>query len=459
MLVALLALLVDPKPGSAKEPQGVRGAFLDFTQDPFFNDEKQSVRFTQDGLLVLQDGKIRDFGRHEDLKKKYGDLEIISYPEKLIIPGLIDCHVHYPQTRVVAVFGNQLLEWLTATVFPEELKFENPDYARKVASFFLDDMLHRGTTTVLSFTATFPESVDIFFEEASKRNMRVIAGLTGIDREGFAPDAYRDTAESFYRDSKTLYQKWHGHGRNLYAVTPRFAFGCSDEMLRRAGGLYKELPGVYVNTHLSENISEVAGVKTRFPDAANYLDVYDRAGLVGPRCVFGHAIHLSESEFKRMSDSGAAIAFCPSSNMFLGSGLFKIGEAKSRRTPVRLGVGTDVGGGDNFGMLAVLKDAYKVGMLQDYRLSAFKLLYLATRGSAEALYLGDKLGTFDPGKEADFAVLDLVATPELASRNRDPQINSLDQLAFKTFGLLTLAGDRGVVATYVAGKKLYERAR
>ncbi len=457
VLGAILAAIAGPGFSWAKEPEAVRGAFLDFTSDPFYHDENQSVRLIQDGLLVIEGGRIKDFGRYDDLKTKYKDLETVAYPRRLIVPGFIDCHVHYPQTRVVAAYGNQLLEWLTASIFPEELKFKDRAYAREVASFFLDDMLGRGTTTVLSFTTTFPESVDVFFEEASKRNMRVIAGLTGIDLKGFAPDAYLDTAESFHRDSKALYQRWHGKGRNLYAVTPRFAFGCSEDMLKRAGELYHELPGVYVNTHLSENRSEVEGVKKRFPGASSYLDVYDRAGLVGPRCVFGHSIHLSEPEFKRLSDSGAAIAFCPSANMFLGSGLFKIARAKSQRTPVRVGMGTDVGGGDNFGILAVLKDAYKVGMLQDYRISAFKLLYLATRGSAEALYLGDKLGTFDPGKEADFVVLDLMATPELAARNRGPGIRSLDEAAFKTFGLIMLADHRAVAATYVAGRRLYEK--
>jgi guanine deaminase len=457
LLVAWFAANVVSGPCCAQEPEAIRGAFLDFTNDPFFNPVRQSVRFTPDGLLVLEDGKFKDFGRYSDLKEKYLHLAAVSYPDRLIVPGLVDCHIHYPQTRIVAAYGNQLLEWLTASVFPEEIKFKDAGYARDVASFFLDEMIRRGTTTVMSYTTTFPGSVDVFFEEATRRNMRVIAGLTGIDRNGFAPDAYLDTAESFYRDSKALYHKWHGKGRNLYAVTPRFAFGCSDEMLKRAGELYQELEGVYVNTHLSENRSEVAGVKTRFPDAANYLDVYDRAGLVGPRCVFGHSIYLNDSEFQRMSASGASIAFCPSSNLFLGSGLFKIAEAKSPRNPVRVGMGSDMGGGDNFGMLAVLKDAYKVGMLQGYSLSAFKLLYLATRGSAQALYLEEKVGTFDPGKEADFVVLDLMATPELASRNRSAAISSLDEVAFKTFGLIMLADTRAVAASYVAGKKLYER--
>lgn len=457
VLISCSATIAGSRAGRAQEPHAVRSAFVDFVKDPIYSDEKQSIRFIQDGLLVVEDGKIKDFGRYDDLKTKYAGIDTVTYPDRLIVPGFIDCHVHYPQTRCVAAYGNQLLEWLTTSVFPEEIKFKDPKYAREVASFFLDNMLRRGTTTMLSFTTTFPETVDIFFEEASKRNMRVIAGLTGIDVKGFAPDDYVDTAETFYRDSKALYKKWHGNGRNLYAVTPRFAFGSTDEMLKLAGTLYKELPGVYMNTHLSENRSEIAGVKTRFPNAANYLDVYDRAGLVGPRSVFGHSIHLSESEFERMSASGAAIAFCPSSNMFLGSGLFKLAEAKSPRRPVRVGMGSDMGGGDNFGMLAVLKDAYKVGMLQDYKLSAFKLLSMATRGSAEALYLEDKLGTFDPGKEADFVVLDVMATPELASRNRSPELGSLDDVAYKTFGLFMLDADRGVAATYVAGKKLYER--
>ena len=457
VLLASLGLLAVSRQCQAKEPQAIRCAFLDFVKDPFYNSEEESVRFVRDGLLVVEDGKIKDFGRYDDLKAKYADIGTVSYPDRLAMPGFIDCHTHFPQTRVVAAYGNQLLEWLTTSIFPEELKFNDPAYAREVASFFLDEMLRRGTTTVLTYTTTFPGSVDVFFEEASKRNMRVIAGLTGIDRKGFAPDSYIDTADSFYRDSKALYHKWHGKGRNLYAVTPRFAYGCTDEMLKRVGELYKELPGVYMNTHLSENRSEIAGVKERFPEAANYLDVFGRVGVVGPRCVFGHSIHLGESEFKRLSDSGASIAFCPSSNMFLGSGLFKIAEAKSPKTPIRVGMGADIGAGDNFGILGTLKDAYKVGMLQDYRLSAFKSLYLGTRGSAEALYLDDKLGTFDPGKEADFVVIDLMATPTLAARNQSPQIGSLDELAYKTFGLIMLAEDRAIAATYVAGKKLYTR--
>lgn len=456
LLVAVLIWLSGSM-SQAGELQGIRGSFFDFVRDPFFAEEKESIRFIPDGLLIIEDGKIKVFGTYESMREKYGDLKITSHSGKLIMPGFIDCHIHYPQTRMVAAYGNQLLEWLNASVWPEEIKFRNKEYARQVASFFLDEMLRCGTTTVQSYTTTFPDSVDAFFEEASKRNMRVIAGLTGIDRKGQAPDDYRDTAESFYVNSKKLIQKWHGKERNLYAVTPRFAAGSTEQQLRRAGELRKQHPDVYVNTHLSENPSEIRLVAKLFPMCTDYLNVYERFGLVGPRCNFGHAVHLSDSEFERLSRAGASIAFCPSSNLFLGSGLFKIGKAKSSRTPVRVGLGTDVGGGNNFSQLLVLKDAYKVGMLQDYKISAFKGLYLATRGGADALYLEDKLGSFDPGKEADFVVFDVMATPELAFRNQSPEIRSLDDLAFKTFGLMMLGDSRAVCATYVAGKRLYEK--
>jgi guanine deaminase len=248
----VLTLSLIAAPTHAAETRAVRSAFLDFIGDPFYLEEKQSVRFVPDGLLIIEDGKIKDFGHFEELKKKYRDVETITYKNRLIMPGFIDCHVHYPQTRVVAAYGNQLLEWLTTSIFPEELKFSDSKYARKVASIFLEEMLSSGTTTVQSFATTSPVSVEVFFEEAEKRNMRVITGLTGIDRKGFAPDEYLDTAESFYQNSKKLCKKWHGRGRNLYAITPRFAFGSTDKQLELAGQLRKEIKGVYMNTHLSE---------------------------------------------------------------------------------------------------------------------------------------------------------------------------------------------------------------
>jgi guanine deaminase len=431
----------------------VRSAFLDFVGDPFLHDHAECVRFIPDGLLVIEGDKIKDFGPYADLRSKYAHLSVVTYADRLIVPGLIDCHVHYPQSRMIASFGNQLLEWLDAFVWPEEIKFRDAHYARSVASFFLDQMLRAGTTTVQSYTTTFPDSVDVFFEEASKRNMRVIAGLTGIDEA--APAGYRDTAESFYEGSKALYQKWHGKGRNLYAVTLRWALGSTDEQLRRTGNLYQELPDVSFNSHLSENLEETQLLKKRFPWARDYLDVFERFGLLGPRCNFGHAIHLSNSEFERLAQSSSSIAFCPSSELFLGSGLFKIATAKENG--VRVGLGSDIGAGNFFCLLRVLNDAYKVGMLQGYRLGPFEGLFLTTRGGAEALHLADKIGSFAVGNEADFAVLDPLATPELAQRNLNTGFGSLEEVAFKLFGIMML-GHAGVVdATYVAGKRVHTK--
>lgn len=459
MVAGLLTLLGGPATADDSGPHGIRGAFLDFLKDPFYFSEEESVRFIADGLLVVQDGKIKDFGPYQDLAARYANLPITAYRDKLMMPGFIDTHVHYVQSRITGAFGKHKPEWLHDYIFPEEIRCRDPKYAREVARFYLDEMLRVGTTTMQTFTTPFPDSVDVFFEEASKRNMRVIAGLTGVDRPGEGPEGYADTASSFYENSKALYDRWHGKGRNLYAVSPRYAPGCTDELLARAGELYKNLPGVYLNTHIAEPISDSALVKKLFPDSTDYLNVFERHGLIGPRSTFGHAIWLSDSEFERVAKTGSGLSFCPSSNLFLGSGLFKIAKAKSTATPTRVSLGTDMAGGNYFSHLKVLNDAYKVCILQDYRLSAFKGFYLATRGGAEALYLDDKLGSFDPGKEADFVVWDLMATPELAARNRTAEIRSLGDLENKAFGLMVLGDDRAVTATYVAGKRLYERSK
>jgi len=462
MARSILAILALALPGIlfAGEPQGIRGAFMDFVNDPFLHTETESVRYQPDGLLVVEDGKIKAFGAFAEVKAKYPGIPVTVFPAgQLITPGLIDSHVHYPQTRILGAFGNTLLEWLNVSVWPEEMKFRDKGYARTVAKLFIDDLLRHGTTSAQIFTTTYPDSVDAIFEEASSRNMRVIAGLTGIDRKGQAPPEFLDTAESFYQNSRKLIAKWHGQGRNLYAVTPRFAPGSTKEQLQRAGDLLREFPGVWLNTHLSENQNEVALAHELYPESTDYLNIYERFGLVGPRFTGGHGVWLSESEFARLSKAGAAIAFCPSSNLFLGSGLFKIAMAKEASRPVRVGLGTDMGGGNYLSLLQVLGDAYKVGMLQQgFKIGAFRGFFLATRGSAEALYLDDKLGTFDPGKEADFAVFDLRANPTMAARNDTSEIRTLDQLGFKAFGLITTGGDgREVVATYVAGKRLYAR--
>ncbi len=435
----------------------IRGAFLDFVDDPFYAPEEESARYLQDGLLVIEDGKIKAFGAYADLHSDYGDIPTTVYDERLIMPGFIDTHIHYPQTEIIAAYGEQLLEWLEQYVFPVEGKFQDEAYAQKVAEIFLDQLLSNGTTTALVFAAVFPQSVEAFFEAAERRNLCMIAGKVMMDRN--APDFLCDSADASYHETKALIQKWHKRGRLRYAVTPRFAITSTNEQLRKAGELLEEFPDVYMHTHISENVDEVAWVKELFPECEGYLDAYDQAGLVRERCVFAHGIHLTDSEFQRLSEAGSAIAFCPTSNLFLGSGLFKIEQAKSAEYPVKVGLGTDVGAGTSFSMLQTANEAYKVAQLRQQKLSPFKALFLATLGGARALCLEDTLGNFEIGKAADFIVLDARATPLMAFRNASTTPSTLTELADRVFSLMMMGDDRAVQATYILGELAYQRAR
>jgi guanine deaminase len=441
--------------GSTSSLQAIRGCFLDFIADPFYEPESDCVRYFPDGLLIVENGCIKDFGTYEQLQPQYANLPLLHYPGTLIMPGFVDTHIHYPQCEMVAAYGEQLLEWLNQYTFPTESKFQDPNHARKIAAFFLDELLRNGTTTALVFAAVYPESVDAFFEEASQRNLRMIAGKVMMDRN--APDFIRDTAESAYWETKQLIQKWHKKGRLLYAVTPRFAITSTNEQLTLAGKLLQEFPDVYLHTHLSENIKEVESVAALFPNAKGYLDVYDQAGLVCERSVFAHGVQLTQDEFKRLSEAKAAIACCPTSNLFLGSGLFKFDQAKSTAHPVKLGLGTDIGAGTSFSMLQTTSEAYKVAQLQGQSLSAFKSLYLATLGGAEALCLEDKIGNFEVGKEADFIVINVQATPLMALRTPHFPVQSLSELAEAVFALTILGDDRAIQAVHIAGALAYER--
>jgi guanine deaminase len=431
--------------------KAIRGAFLDFIDDPFFVSETDSVRYVMDGLLVIDEsGKILDFGRYDDLSAQYSDVFTEVYRDRLIMPGFIDTHIHFPQTAMMAAYGEQLLEWLTKYTFPTEHKFKDKAYARQVADLFLDELLRNGTTTALVFAAVYPQSCEAFFEAAQARNLRMIAGKTMMDRN--APDYLCDTAASSYHETKTLIKKWHKNGRLLYAVTPRFAITSTPEQLQMASKLLAEYPDVYLHTHLSENIDEVATVQELFPDCDGYLNAYDRAGLVKAKSVFAHGVQLTETEFARLSEAEAAIAFCPTSNLFLGSGLFKIEQAKSSDRPVKVGLGTDIGAGTSFSMLQTTNEAYKVAQLRHQKLSPFQALFLATLGGARALALGDILGNFDPGKEADLVVLNPQATPLLALRNPEPTAKTLEALAELAFSLVIMGDDRAVDATYILGQ-------
>jgi guanine deaminase len=445
--------MVQPPSATLK---AIRGAILDCVDDPFFVPESSAVRYFPDGLLVLDQGEIVAVGSFQELQRQFGDLPTTTYADKLIVPGLIDTHVHYPQTEMIACYGEQLLEWLERYTFPTERKFADKAYARQVAEFFLDELLKNGTTTALVLAAVFADSADAFFAAAADRNLRMIAGKVMMDRH--APDYLCDTAETSYQESRALIQRWHHQGRLLYAVTPRFAITSSEAQLTLAGKLLEEFPDVYLHSHLSENLDEIAWVKELFPACSGYLDAYDQFGLVNDRSIFAHGIHLTDDEYQRLSEVGATIAFCPTSNLFLGSGLFNLERAKVRDCPIKVGLGTDVGAGTSFSLLQTTNEAYKVAQLRQQSLSAFKALFLATLGGARSLSLEASLGNFDPGKEADFIVLDPQATPLMAFRNGDQLPADLEALANTVFSLIMMGDDRTVYATYILGELAYERA-
>ncbi|MEI2514090.1 guanine deaminase [Acinetobacter soli] len=437
---------------SFSAPQAIiRGRFLDIQSLVNQADQiAEHVRYLEDGAMLIEQGKIVAFDHWANLKEHLPThVEITHYHEQLIIPGMIDTHIHYPQTEMVGAYGEQLLSWLNTYTFPTELQFKDAAYAKEIAEFFLDELLKNGTTTALVFCTVHPESVDALFEAAQVRQMRMVAGKVLMDRH--APDGLCDTAERAYNESKALIEKWHGKGRALYAITPRFAPTSTPEQLARAGQLKQEFPDVYVHTHLSENKDEIAWVKDLFPEQTGYLDVYQHYGLTGKRSVFAHCVHLEEHEWDCMHQTDSAIAFCPTSNLFLGSGLFPLKKTWDKQ--VKVGLGTDIGAGTSFSLLQTVNEAYKVQQLQGDKLSAYESFYHATLGGAKALDLDDKLGNFALGKEADFVVLDLKATALQALRQS--RAKSLEDALFALF---TMGDDRNVESTYVYGQKVYQKA-
>ncbi|EHL96687.1 guanine deaminase [Acetobacteraceae bacterium AT-5844] len=429
--------------------RALRGTVLTFTGDPFLaEDPAATLSITEDALVVMEDGVVAAVTPyHPDHERA---LEVVHYPDAILCPGFIDCHVHYPQTQMIGAYGAQLLDWLNRYTFPTEEQFADPAHAAEVARLFLAELLRNGTTTAAVYCTVHPQSVEAFFTESHRLNTRMIAGKMLMDRN--APAALLDTAESGHADSKALIERWHGKGRQLYAVTPRFAPTSSPEQLEAAGRLWREHPGTYLQTHLSENEAEVAWVEELFPDRHGYLDVYDKAGLTGRRAIFGHAVHLTEAEFACCHRTGSALAHCPTSNLFLGSGMFRLAEAKRRGRPVCVGLGTDLGAGTSFSQLRTLGEAYKVAHANGTALDALHGFYLATRGGAQALDLERIIGSIAPGYEADIVVLDLKATPLLAFRMAHAQ----DWLE-KLFVLMTLGDDRAIRATWVAGELRHAR--
>ncbi len=436
-----------------KSLKGIRGEALTFVADPFINSYRKCYRHWKDALIVVSDGRIIDIGNYDDIAHRHPQLtDIDTYTDALIMPGFIDCHVHYVQVSMLGSYGDTLLNWLDSYTFPTEANFAQKDFAEENAKVFFRQILSQGTTTANVFATTFETSVDAFFEESERYNTRMISGKVLQDRN--LPDNLKDPSpEESIALSEKLLKKWHGRGRQMYAIIPRFAPTCSETQLRLAGELYRRYinKGVYMHTHLDEAPGEIEWVKELFPDSENYTEVYRRFGLIDRRSVMAHCCLVKEEEWQLLHNHECGVAHCPSSNLFLGGGQFKYWEAKRASRPCRVGIGTDVGGGTNFSIPRQLGEAYKVAMLQQRSINAEKCFYLATRGGAEALHLENTIGTLSPGFEADIAVIDLKPT-EYAEWRLGFTKNIFDKL----FVLQTLGVSSLIKATYVAGKKVYD---
>ncbi|MDE1916586.1 MAG: guanine deaminase [Sphingomonadales bacterium] len=426
-------------------PQGFRAEILSVPHDPL-HAGAEAVRHDADGLLVVENGIVAARGPYDALIERFPGLDVEDCRGRLMVPGFVDTHIHYPQTERIAAYGLQLLGWLDEHIFPAERAFADVAHARDVSDFFLGELLRHGTTSALVFATVHATSVDALFEAAVSRNMRIASGKVLMD---LGPEGLRDTPETGRSETEALIARWHGKGRLTYAVTPRFALTSSDEQLAVAGDLLAAHPDTLLHTHMSENVDEIAAVLGRFPQASDYLDVYDRFGLVGRRSIFAHGIHLSDRECCRLHDSGAGIALCPTSNLFLGSGLFDL--ARLDAHGVKLGMGSDVGAGTSLSMLATMGEAYKVCQLRGHPLDPFRALHLATAGGAAMLGMGAQVGSLSEGQEADFLLLDHAATPLSARRCAGLP------LADRLFAMQILGDDRFVARTYIAGALAHDR--
>ncbi|CAN5437241.1 guanine deaminase [soil metagenome] len=422
----------------------VRGQIVSFGPSDVLHEEKGA-------LVIGDDGRILWRGPRTALPLAFASAPADDFGDCLVLPGFIDAHIHFPQYRMLAAPGRDLLDWLQRFTFPEEARFADAAHAAAAAGVFLDRLAANGTTCALAFSSVHKVCADALFRAAADRGMALVTGKTMMDRD--VPESVRDDPETGARESEELYRAWHGQSRLCYAVTPRFAVTSSEAQLKIAGELLASLPGALMQTHLSESAVEIARVAELFPAAKDYTDVYDRFGLLGERSLFAHGIHLSERECARLSESGSAVIHCPTSNTFLGSGLMPMAHLANQDRLVRLGIGTDVGGGTSYSMLATIAEAYKVQMLTGFRPSAADLFRLATSGNAARLHLGDEIGSLDHGKWADLVILDPLATPVLAARHALSQ--SLEDVLFS---LMILGDDRAVRATYIAGRKVHERS-
>ncbi|WP_395002552.1 guanine deaminase [Cypionkella sp.] len=416
------------------------GQVLTFDADPF-REGLQAARHESRGAVVVQNGKILAHGPAERLRANYPTARVTDYGKCLISAGFIDAHVHYPQTAIIASWGKRLIDWLNSYTFPEEMRFADPAYAAQISNRYLDLALAHGTTSMCSYATIHPQSVEAFFTAASARGLRAFAGKTCMDRN--APAGLQDSAQSAYDDSKALLQRWHGAGRLSYVITPRFSPTSSPDQLAALGALWAEYPDCLMQTHLSEQIDEIAWVRDLYPAARDYLDTYEAYGLLGPRGVYGHAIHLTEREKHRLRAVDASLVHCPTSNTFIGSGLFDSTLAQD----IRVGLATDTGGGSSFSMLRTMAAAYEVAQLRGKALHPAELWWLATAGSARALHAQDQIGNIAKGMEADLTILDLASTPAIAQASA--RAEDIWQALFPT---IMLGDDRAIRATWIGGK-------
>lgn len=415
------------------------GQVIRYAGDPF--DTPDAAQPLTHGAVLVDQGRILAVGEASALRAQAPEATVHHYGQKLISAGFVDAHVHYPQTAIIASWGKRLIDWLNTYTYPEEMRFADRAYADLIANRYLDLVLARGTTTVCTYATIHPESVEAIFTAAQSRGMRVFAGKTCMDRN--APPDLCDTAQTAYDDSKALLRRWHGVDRLSYVFTPRFAPTSTPEQLAALGALWREHPGCLMQTHLSEQKDEIAWVRALFPQSRDYLDTYEAQGLLGEGAVYGHAIHLEERERARLIEAGASLVHCPTSNTFIGSGLFDMGLARS----LRVGLATDTGGGSSFSMLRTMAAAYEVAQLRGQSLHPAQLWWLATQGSARALRCEDKIGNIAPGLEADFVVIDLASTPAIAQAAA--RADDLWQALFPT---IMLGDDRAVAAVWVNGK-------
>ncbi|GAA5164763.1 guanine deaminase [Viridibacterium curvum] len=430
----------------------VRGRILHFFADPGEDSDPASWQYIEDGALLIDGGVVRDCGEWDKVlaalpQHTRHTARLIDHRGKLIVPGFVDTHVHYPQMRVLGSYGRQLLDWLNDYTFPAEASFADPAVAERTAKFFVDRLLAHGTTTASVYATVHAHSVDAFFSAAEAKRLRMLCGKVMMDRH--CPDNLRDTADSSARDCSALIERWHGKGRLRYCVTPRFAITSTPAQLQVAGELYASRPDLHVQSHLSENLAEIAFVRELFPDSAHYLDVYDRFGLLGPRAIYGHGIHLSDAELARLAASQTTIAFCPTSNRFLGSGHFDY--RRTAAAGVSVGLASDVGGGTSLSMLRTMGAGYEVSQMLQAPTPVMRSWYGATLGGAQALGLEGFIGNFAIGKEADFVVLDTQAIPELAFR-----VAHANALTEQLFALMVLGDERCVAATWVLGEPAYQ---